>query len=315
MPPVIGRYFTTARRPIGRTRRRLEPFAVAISASAATAAIVGRQIRLDGEPYTVIGVAPAAYALTDPTRAGITGGFSSQLWTPLMFSPAQRDNFGSHYLGVLAKLKPGVSLAQAQDDLERVTRGIAERHPEDMEGRGVLVQSLQEQLAGNVRAQLLVLSAGGRLRPVDWVREHRQPSRNPCHHPAPGNRDQKLPRRRAIANRPTAPDRKRRARARRWTRLAGRRRGWRSTSSSRTGRSTLPRLREAGLQVEVLLVRARRHWPRGDPVRTGARDARRTHRPPELAARRRTDGGRSRRPRPAANGNGRRRDGLHGRSV
>ena len=75
-----------------------------------------------------------------------------------MFSPAQRSNFGSHYLGVLAKLKPGVSLARAQEDLERVTRGIADRHPEEMEGRGVRVQSLQEQLAGNVRMQLFVLS-------------------------------------------------------------------------------------------------------------------------------------------------------------
>ncbi len=158
MPPVIGRYFT---KDDVSSDGRVAVLSHSLwqSGFGGDGGIVGRQIRLDGEPFTVVGVAPAAYALIDPTRAGITGGFSSQLWTLLTFSPAQRNNFGSHYLSVLAKLKPGVSLAGAQDDLERVTRGIVERHPQDMEGRGVLVQSLQEELTGNVRTQLVVLSA------------------------------------------------------------------------------------------------------------------------------------------------------------
>jgi putative ABC transport system permease protein len=158
MPPAVGRYFTQddvrSDRPVAVLSHSLWR-----SFFGGDRGVVGRQIRLGGEPFTVVGVAPAAYALTDPTRAGITGGFSSQLWTPLTFSPAQRNNFGSHYLSVLAKLKPGVSLARAQEDLERVTRGIAERHPKDMEGRGVLVQSLQEELTGNVKTQFAVLSA------------------------------------------------------------------------------------------------------------------------------------------------------------
>jgi putative ABC transport system permease protein len=110
-------------------------------------------------PVTVVGVAPAAYALTDPTCVGVLGGFSSQLWTPLTFSADEEANFGSHYLGVLAKLKSGVSLARAQADLERVTRGIAERHPKEMEARGVAVLSLEQELVGNVRSQLVVLLA------------------------------------------------------------------------------------------------------------------------------------------------------------
>lgn len=158
IPPAAGRYFTPEDfEADGRV--------VVLSHSlwqsrfGGDQAIVGRQIRLGGESFSVIGVAPAAYALTDPARAGVVGGFSSQLWTPLIFTPKERANFGSHYLGVSAKLKPGVSLARAQEDLERVTRGIAERYPQEMESRGVLVQSLQEQLVGNVRAQLLVLAA------------------------------------------------------------------------------------------------------------------------------------------------------------
>ncbi len=159
MPPALGRYFTASDVDLGGR-------VVVLSHSLWQArfggdrAIIGRSIRLGDESHTVIGVAPAAYALTDPTRAGVTGGFSSQLWTPLMFTPEQRANFGNHYLGVLAKLKPGVALARAQEDLERVTLGIAERHPEEMASRGVLVQSLEEQLVGGGRGPLFVLMTG-----------------------------------------------------------------------------------------------------------------------------------------------------------
>jgi putative ABC transport system permease protein len=158
MPPAVGRYFTS--RDVEADER-----VVVLSHSlwqvrfGRDRSIVGRQIRMGGEAFTVVGVAPAAYALTDPARVGVLGGFSSQLWTPLTFSGDQRSNFGSHYLGVLAKLKSGVSLARAQADLERVTRGIAERHPKQMEGRGVAVLSLKEELVGNVRPQLVVLLA------------------------------------------------------------------------------------------------------------------------------------------------------------
>src|SRR6185503_12712300 len=89
----------------------------------------------------------------------VAGGFSSQVWTPLVFSPEQQANFGAHFLTVIAKLNPGVSLERAREQLEQVTRGIAERHPQQMEARGVVVQPLQEQLVGNTRAQLNVLAA------------------------------------------------------------------------------------------------------------------------------------------------------------
>ena len=159
VPPALGRYFTASDVDLGGR-------VVVLSHSLWQArfggdrAIIGRSIRLGDESHTVIGVAPAAYALTDPTRAGVTGGFSSQLWAPLMFTPEQRANFGNHYLGVLAKLKPGVTLARAQEDLERVTRGIAEHHPEEMASRGVLVQSLEEELVGGGRGPLFVLMTG-----------------------------------------------------------------------------------------------------------------------------------------------------------
>jgi len=138
LPPVAGRYFTEA-------DASTDPKVVVLSHGlwqrrfGGDPSIVGRTIRLDGEGHTVLGIAPAGY---DMTRA------TPQLWTPLVFSPAQRANYGAHALIVMARLKPGVTRDAAQGDLERVTRGIAERHPKEMEARSVNVQVFRDVLLG-----------------------------------------------------------------------------------------------------------------------------------------------------------------------
>ena len=157
IPPAVGRYFT---QQDVENENRVVVFSHSLwlARFGGDRSIIGRQIRLGGEPFTVVGVAPAAYALTDPTRAGVAGGFSAQLWTPLVFTPALRNNFGNHSFGVLAKLKRGVTHTQAQADLERVTAGIAERHPTQTESRGVAVVPLSDELVGDVKTTLLVLA-------------------------------------------------------------------------------------------------------------------------------------------------------------
>src|SRR5688572_31795754 len=156
--PVLGRYFTVQDVDAGDRvvvlsdglwRRRF----------AADPSIVGRQIRLSGEPHTVVGIAPPTYALTEPGRTGLVGGLSPQLWTPLVFTPEQRSTYGNHSLLVMGKLKPGVTQQVAQADMERITRGIAARHPENMAGRSVLVQPLQETLVRAFRGQVVMFLA------------------------------------------------------------------------------------------------------------------------------------------------------------
>jgi putative ABC transport system permease protein len=155
--PAVGRYFT--QQDVENDARLVVlSYSLWLGRFAGDRSIVGRQIRLGGERFTVVGVAPAAYSLTDPSRAGVTGGFSAQLWTPLTFTPELRNNFGNHSFGVLAKLKPGVTYRQAQADLERVTAGIAERHPMQMESRGVALVPLLDELVGDVKPQLFVLA-------------------------------------------------------------------------------------------------------------------------------------------------------------
>jgi putative ABC transport system permease protein len=108
--------------------------------------LVGRGIKLGGETYTVVGVMPQGMAFLDNAP-------KPELWTPLTFAPgdnmATRNN---HFLLLIGRLKAGVSLAQAQADVN----AIAERTKEFGAMRGEIV-SLREQLVGNVQRPLWVL--------------------------------------------------------------------------------------------------------------------------------------------------------------
>lgn len=109
-------------------------------------AIVGRQIRLNGESFTVVGVLPADFRFIE----------SGDLWLPLALS---RDS-GSQklrYLKVVARLKPGVTLALAQADMDALARNLRERYPDTGQQTGVKVVALQDEVVGDVRQSLLVL--------------------------------------------------------------------------------------------------------------------------------------------------------------
>jgi putative ABC transport system permease protein len=146
MPPEAGRYFlptetaesrvTVISHPLWQTRFDGDP------------AIVGKEITLNGEKHTVVGITPASFTMTP---------FDERLWTPMTFAPEQRTNYGAHMLVVYAKLKPGVSIQQAQREMERVTEGIRTRVPDEMKNRGVRVQSFTDVLIGDYRTQLWVL--------------------------------------------------------------------------------------------------------------------------------------------------------------
>jgi putative ABC transport system permease protein len=147
--PAFGRYFTEGDLGNG-SRVVVLGHGLWQRRFGADPSIVGRPIRLNGEAHTVVGVASPEYNLTQ---------FAPQLWTPLVFSPEQRANYGSHSFVVFAKLKAGVTRDAAQADMERVTRRIAEREPRNMEGRSVNVMPYSEVLLGALRPPLYVLLA------------------------------------------------------------------------------------------------------------------------------------------------------------
>jgi predicted permease len=145
MPPVLGRYFQPDE---SEARVTVLSYRLWQQRYGGDRNIVGKDITINGQAHTVIGITPAGYTLTQ---------FDEQLWTPLSFAPDRRSNYGAHSLLVMGKLKPGVTLERAQAELERVTEGIRQRQPDNMQERGVRVEALAESLVGGYRTQLFVL--------------------------------------------------------------------------------------------------------------------------------------------------------------
>ena len=109
--------------------------------------ILGRKIDLGGMPYTVVGVAPAL--LEYPGR--------TQLYLPLGFGTGRANDRDSHSYDVVARLKPGMTLAAAQLDVSAVARGLSSEYPATNTGRGAIVLPFAEEMVGSIRPALLLL--------------------------------------------------------------------------------------------------------------------------------------------------------------
>lgn len=110
--------------------------------------LVGKTLNLNGRPFTIIGVTPKAFYQL-PAKA--------EIWTPLVFSPTEAKNRGAHYLSVIARLKPDVTIQQAQNEMEIISRQLQQQYPDTNAGRGAKVVALNEEVVGDVRTTLLIL--------------------------------------------------------------------------------------------------------------------------------------------------------------
>lgn len=115
---------------------------------AADSSIIGREVSLDGRPFTVVGVMPNEFRF--PTSR-------IDAWVPLVITPEQIADRGSHYLRVIGRIRPGVSLEQASANLKAVAQNIAQQFPDEQRDRSVRLELLQDAWTRNSRASLLVL--------------------------------------------------------------------------------------------------------------------------------------------------------------
>jgi putative ABC transport system permease protein len=123
--------------------------------------IVGRTITLDNRSYTVIGVAPAGFEFPVEYPAPQLWGSMARDADPGGGTPATApENRGAHFLSVIGRLKPGVTLAQAQTETDLIARRLAHQYPDSNTRRAVTVLIPQlQRMVGNVRSALLVLLA------------------------------------------------------------------------------------------------------------------------------------------------------------
>jgi putative ABC transport system permease protein len=99
-------------------------------------------MRINGEPYTVVGV----------LSPGLDDGAQSQLALPLVFKPEQ-VNHDFHWLLSIARLKPGVTVQQAQADMDSVATHIAQAYPKSNKGWGVFVEPLKNDFLASERSR------------------------------------------------------------------------------------------------------------------------------------------------------------------
>jgi predicted permease len=109
--------------------------------------ILGKAITLDGEPYSVIGVMPGSFDY--PPRV--------QLWLPIALPDSAASDYQHHYVRVMGRLKPGVSVEQAQAQMTALSLQIGAEHPATDAGNGVKITPLRRQLAGDIQTPLFVL--------------------------------------------------------------------------------------------------------------------------------------------------------------
>ena len=108
--------------------------------------VMGRSVTLDRRPFKVVGVMPDGFAMPDR---------EVQLWIPWNLSGVQpRDQ---HYLGAIARLKPGVSITQADEQLNGVATDLGLEHPATNRGWGVRIASLRDETVGDTATVLWVL--------------------------------------------------------------------------------------------------------------------------------------------------------------
>jgi len=144
---ALGRTFARDEDQRGKEKVAVLSHRLWLNLFGADRATVGRTILLNGEAYTVIGVLPGN---SEFDRR------SSELWIPLAFPPQVARDY--HYLSAVARLKPGVSLQQAQAEMSAIAEGIATRYPDVKKDWGATVDRYVDRLVGaQTRLSLLVL--------------------------------------------------------------------------------------------------------------------------------------------------------------
>ena len=117
----------------------------------ADGAVLGRKLTLDGVPFTIVGVMPDGFAFPE----------YAEVWTPLGLQAEGADR-GEHRVDAIARLRPGITVAQAQAELDGVAAELARAHPQANDGRGARVRPLLDSLTppGIVAGMYLLIAAG-----------------------------------------------------------------------------------------------------------------------------------------------------------
>lgn len=157
LEPAVGRFFTPE-----EDATPLERYVVVLgydlwrSSFGGDPAVVGRMLKFNGLSYQVVGVGPQGFhGLSD----------EADLWVPSMLPPVRSFLIarGLRWASGVARLKPGVSLPQVQEEMSRITAALEKEMPDTNTGLGASITPIREFLLGSMRGGLLLLTVGASL--------------------------------------------------------------------------------------------------------------------------------------------------------
>ncbi len=145
--PLRGRTFTPEEEQPGQAQVALISEGLWQRRFGADPAVIGQSLWLDGKNHTIIGVIPNASRLPE----------EAEVWKPLTFDGEQMKVRRFHFLRAFGRLKPGVTLPQAQADLDAIAIGLEQQYPDSNKSWRLRMVPLRDELLGDIRTPLYVL--------------------------------------------------------------------------------------------------------------------------------------------------------------
>jgi len=147
--PVLGRGFREEDARIGAPHVLLVSYGLWQSLLGSDRRVLGQPLQLNGVPYTLIGVLPRGFEFAEQ---------DIQVWTPLIFE--REGEAHANKMAVVGRLKPSVSMEQANREMEVVSKRLELLFPNDNKGWSAMVRPLQDYVGGKVRPALTALLVG-----------------------------------------------------------------------------------------------------------------------------------------------------------
>ena len=157
--PELGRPFTEAEGEVGHEHEVILSHGLWQQLFAGDRTAIGRDLRISGQPYTIVGVMPANFSFVDP---------EARLWMPIAFTPQDKTVHHSNNWYHVARLKPGATVQQSQSQVDALNNENLDRFPEFKQllinaGFHTIVEPLQDMITRGVKRTLYLLWGGAVL--------------------------------------------------------------------------------------------------------------------------------------------------------